>query len=230
MTTTLLITPDRGSIHRPGDYQGAFRPEAENFKLVNGGVVCRIDQSQAADARFRQLLAFIGLHQPQTLAYFGHGLPRALPSAGVTLQNLPQLAAALALASTAPRVVLYACLAAEDLTSGAAGLPGGDGGLADRLRDLCVDKGATGVQVDAHGSSSQLKGRIHDLGGHTTQNPYVRRFTGPQAAIGGQWLVDDKDPLWRAWVRSLRTPFRFQFPYRSISDIHLHLQQQGDLR
>jgi len=226
--TILVITPDRGSRSRPSDFAGAFRPEAEAFSLVHSGcVTVRVDQSQDAAGRFRQLVAAVEEHAPETLAYFGHGLARGLPSAGVTLGNVTVLAAALAHASTSPRVVLYACLAAEDLTSGDAGLPGGDGGLADRLRDDCVKHGAPGVQVDAHGSSSQLKGRIHDLGGHTTQNPYVRRFAGPESkqAVGGEWIVPDTSPLWRPWVRALRTPFRFRFPFLSVAEIRAKLAE-----
>lgn len=211
----LVLTPDRGSKHRPSDFAGAFRPEADAFVKVNGGVVERIDQSLPPEGRFRQAVGFVEQHAPDTLAYFGHGLPRGLPSMGATLANLSHLAAALAFASTAPRVVLYSCLAAEDLTRGDAGLPGGDGGFADSLRDACVKHDAPGVQVDAHGSSSQLKGRVADLGGHTTQNPYVRRFSGPETkeSVGGEWLVADTSRLWREWVRALRGPMRFQFPF-----------------
>lgn len=219
----LILTPDRGSKHRPSDFAGAFRPEADNFKLVNGGKIERIDQSLPAELRYRQAVAFVEEHQPETLAYFGHGLSRSLPSMGASITNVGHLAAALARASTAPRVILYACLAAEDLTSGSAGLPGGDGGFADSLRDACVAAGAPGVQVDAHGSSSQLKGRLHDLGGHTTQNPFVRRFPGPVAGIGGDWLVADTDILWRAWVKALRGPMRFQFPFLTRDQIRARL-------
>lgn len=222
----LILTPDRGSKGRPGDFAGAFRPEADNFKLINGGKIERIDQSLPAERRYRQAVAFVEEHQPDTLAYFGHGLSRSLPSMGASITNVAALAGALARASTGPRVVLYACLAAEDLTSGAAGLPGGDGGFADALRDACVKQGAPGVQVDAHGSSSQLKGRIHDLGGHTTQNPYVRRYSGPETkeSVGGEWIVSDQETLWRAWVKALRGPMRFQFPFLTRDQIRARLR------
>lgn len=180
-----------------------FLEQADLWRARHGGTIVTIEPCENIPARFRQLVQAVEEHAPELLAIFDHGLASRLPRLGATIANAPILAAALARASTAPKVELFTCLAGEDLTPGPHGPPGGDGGYADTLRDACVKSGATGVQVDAHGSSSQLAHRARDLGGHTTHNPFVRRFLGPErkGAVGGQWLVDPASAQWFGWVK-----------------------------
>lgn len=187
----------------------------------DGTELVSIDLEAPVPARFRQVLAAIELHAPDLLAFFCHGLSTRLPQLGASIANVAQLAGAIARATTAPRVVLFTCLAGEDLISGADGPPGGDGGFADSLRDALVKHGATGAQVDAHGSSSQLSGRKKDVGGHTTHNPFVRRFAGPEdkAAVGGYWLVEPSHPGWYAWRKWINALGWREFPIMTRDQI-----------
>jgi hypothetical protein len=198
----LVVTPDRNTPGR-NDFSGAFRPEARAFCKAHGvpvGEILQIDISADAKAKRAALLKAIP-EGCDTLAIFAHGLHRKLPHLGWDTGNVPALAAALARASSAPRVILYACS-----TANGPG-PGGDGGFADALRDALVAAGATGAQVDAHTTA-----------GHTTVNPYVRRFDGASSA-GGAWLIEPGTRAFRRWRALLRTPFRFEFPFLDAAAI-----------
>lgn len=214
--TTLIVTPDRNT---PGkkDYTGAFLPESRLFAAhrsthaPNGGVVIprvTIDISKPPEQRRAQLLAAISGARPvSAIAFFCHGLMRKLPQLGWDLSNVDVLAAQLATHGTADIVaVLYAC----DTAAGVA--PGGDGGFADRLRDELCRAGATNCRVDAHKTA-----------GHAVMNPHVRRFEGMGSGIGGvggSWIVEPGSEKWNAWKRALRTPFRYDFPFMTIDEIH----------
>lgn len=200
--TTLVLLPDRNTPHR-SDWSGAFSPEARLFAQGRSdAVVIEVPQDLPAAGKFRATIAAVEQHQPDVVAYFGHGLRRSLPQLGVSLGNVDTLGAAIAAFATAPRVVLYACSAADGFG------PAGDGGLADGLRDAMVGSGATGAQVDAHRTA-----------GHTTRNPYVRRFLA-DTALGGVYIVEPRTPLWPRWVEALRGPMRFKFPFLTIAAIH----------
>jgi hypothetical protein len=202
--TTLVLTPDRDTPGRH-DWRGAFQPESDAFMAAHGGVLVRIDQGQSAAGRFRQTLAAIEEHQPDTLAYFGHGLRRSLPQLGAGLGNVASLAAALALGSTAPLVVLYACSAADGVA------PGGEGGFCDALRDALGNAEAPGCRVFGHSTA-----------GHCCRNPYVRRFDA-RTNLGGEWLVAPGSPRWRAWSKALQGPMRHDFPYLTPDELAARL-------
>lgn len=202
--SVLVLSPDRDTPGRH-DYRGAFQPEADAFIARHGGTLVRIDQGQAQAGRFRQTLQAIEEHQPDTLVYFGHGLRRSLPQLGAGLGNVASIAAALALGSTGPLVVLYACSAADGVA------PGGEGGYCDALRDALCNAEATGCRVIGHSSA-----------GHTSRNPYVREFTSA-TALGGTWLVAPGSTRWRAWSKGLQGPLRLEFPFLSAAELAARL-------
>jgi hypothetical protein len=141
------------------------------------------------------------------VALFCHGLARGIQT-GHDLATVATLADAISASTAPPRhlvVTLYACDAADTRTGG----PGGDGGFADALRDALSERGITG-HVDAHVTT-----------GHTTKNPYVRRFycDGQAAGTGGDWLVAPGSPKWRAWVRALKGDMRWRFPWLTPAEI-----------
>ncbi len=137
------------------------------------------------------------------LVYFGHGLRHSLPQLGATLGNIASLAAALALASTAPLVVLYACSAANGDTAG------GEGGYCDALRDALCNSEAPGCVVLGH-----------DTAGHCCRNPFVRRFTREP---GSQWVIAPGAVLWKPWRTALQGPLRLRFPFMAQHEIETQL-------
>lgn len=211
--TTLVLTPDRNV--RKKDYTGAFRPAALLFQSVHAQdlrkvFIRQIDVSRPPAQRFEQVLAAIAeveqLTCLQRLVFLCHGTRRSL-QLGLNRGNVHAFAKAL------PRepstITLYACSAAGASATG-------DGFLADAIRDAIVQQfvrsPAVDVTVDAHTTV-----------GTATRNPYVRRFKrdGAQVAgVGGRWIVEPGSPLWKKWVRALKTDFRFQFPLLSIGEIH----------
>lgn len=200
----LVLTADRDTPGR-ADYRGAFAPEADAFVSKHGGTVVRIDQGQNAAGRFRQTLHAIEEHQPDVLVYCGHGLRRSLPQLGATLGNIASLAGAVALGSTGPLVVLYACSAADGVA------PGGEGGFCDALRDALCNAEAGGCRVLGHSTA-----------GHAVRNPYVREFRS-ETTIGGTWLVAPGSPLWSRWVKALQGPLRLEYPFLSAAEVAARL-------
>ena len=95
-------------------------------------------------------------------------------------------------------VPLYACDA--DGTKVKDG-PGGDGGMADVLRN-CLSARAKLGHIDAHVTT-----------GHTTRNPHVRRFAkdcrGP--LTGGHYIVEPGSDMWTRWAKALKGDLRLRF-------------------
>lgn len=222
MTAATFVIPRTAAIFAPmynsdgkRDATGAFQPEARAFaRLVCGAgrgeaTVTLVDNRRPKPATRRAVLDAVGAVRPDRLVFFCHGWKAGIQF-GIGLEHLEELAAA---CSQPPIVTLYAC-------STAAGATGGDGGFADALRDALCLSGAPWCRVDAHTTA-----------GHTTRNPYVRRFDGlgsPVGGQGGQWIVappaaGGNAVLWKRWVAALRTDFRFQFPELEISEIHRRL-------
>lgn len=216
--SAIVFTPDRNTPGRK-DYTGAFQPEARAFARQHGLECTRIvpiDVSKPGYDRRRHVLAQLGERagdEIDVVAFFCHGLRSGLHQLGFGLQQVTELAHAIARAAPMPRatVALYACS-----TGGGPG-PGGDGGFADKLRDALCVAGCVQCEVTAH-----------DRAGHTTRLPYVRRFSGlgsPVGGTGGTWVVAPGSPLWRAWRRALagKGDLRLRFPMMSIGDIHREL-------
>lgn len=195
------------------DATGAFQPEARLFEIaLPAGSVslnATIDNSRPAAKMRAEVAARIRGFAPSVLDFFCHGW-RTGVQFGWSLDSIDTLASVIAEAcpTDAPIVALYAC-------STASGGVGGDGGFADQLRDALCQAGAVNCRVDAH-----------DRAGHTTRNPYVRRFEGQGSAVGGQggqWIVAPGSALWSKWRAALRGDLRLRFPLMPVSDIHAEL-------
>ena len=201
-------------LHNTGtkrDATGAFQPEAVAFvdpiPLPNSTLPATIDNSLPAAKMRAEVAARIRGFAPDVLAFFCHGWRTGIQF-GWNLDSIDTLASVIAESCTsdAPIVALYAC-------STASGGVGGDGGFADQLRDALCQAGAVNCRVDAH-----------DRPGHTTRNPYVRRFEGQGSTVGGtggQWIVAPGSALWKPWRTALqKTDLRLRFPLMTIAEIH----------
>lgn len=210
-----------------GDY---FRGLADLWVKKHGNRAVSVDIGTIARPtpkadRFRQIVAAIEEDQPEVVAFFCHGLRDCLPQMGICSQPRPKLgmparnvdiiAGAQARASSAPRLVLFACTAGDDLIPGLDGPPGGDGGLADQWRDSMVKHDAPGAQCDAH-----------DRAGDSVHNKWVRRFSGPEDKdhIGGAFLVDHADHVrWLRWEAFLHARGWLDFPFLTAAELAARL-------
>lgn len=235
----LIVRPtgNRRGLH---DYSGAFLPESRrcfdwfasrgwNVGYVEVGERDPIDPvlEGIADLNARQLALGFGPALPlDRLLIFCHGGARALYLGGLRVTRAPgspfvRLVDALERhGSAALSVTLYAC------SAGGGDGPGGDGCFADELRDRFVVQAGRSLRVDAHSTK-----------GHTTRNPYVRRFEGELAGVGGSWLVRPGSQLWPVWRRALRADLRrvhglddlrWSFSEHDAWELHSGLKLGGD--
>jgi hypothetical protein len=210
--TAIIFTPDRDSKSRKSDFRGAFDPEARAFAKLHGVAVeqiIRVDQTLEHHAKRSVVIeALANCPEVEVAAFFCHGTRTAMHQMGFMLPQVPELAHALADVGI-QRVALMAC--------STAGGPGqmGNGGFADTLRDAMNREGLASSWVDGH-----------DREGHTTRNPYVRRFHAALSDVGGEWIVAPGTPLWRAWrlaLQSRASTLRLRFPTMTIAEIHAEL-------
>lgn len=206
------------------DATGAFQPEALAFAKrhkVPRKHVAWIDNSLSNAAMRRAVLSVIERARSAhgdllSLALCCHGWKTGIQF-GFDRGTVGDLAASIYGAKDV-RVVLYACGTAQG-DSGGDDVVGGDGGFADLLRDTLCRMGATGCQVDAHTTA-----------GHTTKNPYVRRFQGMGSSTGGAggfYIVrPSQKTLFSLWNKALKnTPLRYDFPFMTVSDIHAQITE-----
>ncbi len=206
------------------DATGAFIPEAKSFARLHGvpGRNCVAIPCvgvpkwtrRAHTLRAIRDAADIAVEPIDLVAFFGHGWHRGIQF-GFKKKQIPDLVKALApIATRDLRVVLYACLTAENsvkdwITNPRKLGPATEGGFADRLRDGLAGAGLTECRVDAHKTA-----------GHTTFNPYLVRFLGVRASEpGGFWLVQPRSELWDEWRGGLHGDLRFRFPLMSQAEI-----------
>lgn len=204
------------------DASGAFLPEARAFcALHKAAGPILFDNLAPLPARLAEVslrLAACSAGTVDTLAIFCHGWKAGL-QCGVTMATVGDFAGALArVFSPSPRVVLYACDTGRDGDAERSDDddpgPGGNGGLADKLRDELVRRDVHAT-IFAHTSTA-----------HSTYNPYVRRFA-PDELAGGRWVVEPYSELWEPWRRALRGPLRFRFPFMEQEQIETELRLQG---
>ena len=214
----LVLAP----LHNTGakkDATGAFQPEAlafANRHEVPREQVIWIDNHLSKRAMRAAVLAEIEKAKKENgslaaLACFCHGWKTGIQF-GFDRSSVGWLAQALAGARDV-RVALYACSTAQGEGDDAAAV-GGDGGFADLLRDTLCRAGAVDCQVDAHTTA-----------GHTTKNPFVRRFQGmgsPLGGAGGFLIVSpSQKQLFAKWRRQLAsTDLRYDFPFMTVAEIH----------
>jgi hypothetical protein len=214
--TVLAFAPMHNTKVRK-DATGAFQPEAQAFCKMHGGRLVLVDNQKTAAEMRSAVIREVTLEPQQVtwerlvVAFFCHGSRNGIQF-GFTRASVDPLATSIAAKSSEVVVPLYACLAAGPATDAA----GGDGGFADTLRDALCAAGSTWCRVDAHATA-----------GHTTWNPYVRRFEGvgtKTGGCGGQYIVAPGSKLWPKWRKALReTNLRLRFPTLTIEDIHQQL-------
>ena len=197
-----------------------FQNEARAFAAGRDCRVCVFDNGAPMPARLAEVKQFLANEQSlDYVAFFCHGWADGI-QAGLRRKDLRDFVAWLKphINTAQFRVVLYCCSTAEDglaATDDLAPGTGGEGGFADKLAD---ELWFLGVDVEVYG---------HVTAGHTTRNPYVRRFTGSgNHAKGGEWLVQPKTPYWSKWVKLLTTKYRFDYPFESQAQIESRLRQQ----
>lgn len=195
----IAICPDRNTPGRR-DATGAFIPCAERWADTHGGRVVRIDMSKPARwqaARVIDVLTGQREAFAPRVAFFCHGFARRI-SFGLTLENVGELARSIVPVGPpgstpapigSPRVALFAC------SSGDGPGPGGDGGYADALCDALANLTNGAAVVIAHTTA-----------GHTTRNPYKRRFASVSrwGSMGGAWIVAPRSALWPRWRDAMR--------------------------
>ena len=220
-----IVFAPKHNTHGKHDATGAFIPEARRFAELHGCAVYLFDNRQTMAKRRAEVeevlrAARFDAFATPVVGFFCHGWKNGI-QAGWRTPQVPALAELVAHVIDSNYLImpLYACDAArdddgerdDDLTEG----PGGDGGFADELRDALCVAGVTDCVVDAHATA-----------GHTTRNPYVRRFEGQGSPVGGQggaWIVRPRSAMWRAWVSELRGEMRLMFPLLPTAVIHEEL-------
>lgn len=203
------------------DATGAFIPEARAFLAAHqsAGKVHLFDNSLPMRMRRADVADRLARDPPRSvsvMAFFCHGWRDGI-QAGYRTPDARALAEHFApVAADSPVVALYACDAGRDADNqteddNEPGI-GGEGGFADALRDAFV---RVGVRATIF---------AHTRPGHTTRNPFVRRFL-PDEIGGGHWIVTPGSRLWPRWVQALReTTLRFRFPLMADSEIEAELQ------
>jgi len=203
------------------DSTNVFRPGAEAFKKIHG---IRQDifyfDYREKDAVLREKIVNKLKTVPcsdgkglEVVAYFGHGIPHAINSAGfhakkgsaIITDDVRKLADAIASkCKQKVKVILYACLAGTLPTSFA-------GVLATALKP----KEAT------------VFGRTKS--GHAFGNPYYTKFEGGHT---GRFVIPPGDPLWNAWMKEImagnsrdpkKHPLWAKFPFMSEQEIRASL-------
>lgn len=211
----LILHPEHDS-HGKKDVTYAFRPEAKKFAQywqTHGWIpTIHTFDNRHGGAERRQAVEntiWATPHPVDAVAFFCHGYTRGLQT-GHTIRTLDTLASIIAMkTSGAPIVALYACSAAGTPLKGADAI-GGDGGFADKLRDVLSAKYMKEGHVDAHKTV-----------GHTTKNPHLRRFAmdGETEGRGGEWLVEPGSASWRKFRAALKGDLRFRFPMMTLEEI-----------
>ena len=210
----LLLRPKK---YAPGDGYGNFGPEGNRLvKLAKSDFdyntrIVEID-AQKMDAtapiaekaavtaqRRKDVIAAIhaaneDMGELGVLVFASHGWSRGM-QLGFDVNTANQLA----------ECVYQSCredikISLNECSTGSGGI-GGDGGFADVLRDKLCEAGAVDNVVDGHTSV-----------GDAFKNPNLRRFTGdghPHGAAGGAYLIAPTSPLFKYWVKLMRTNLRY---------------------
>lgn len=215
-----------------GDGKGAreFKGQAKEWQawMRARGVEARLVMLPVSTLpilqRFVKVRAALEANRDQQivqLAIFCHGWSSGIQLvAGERVKQFAQAIKAGLFGSARVIVTLYCCTAGSDTDpktseTAANDAPGGDGGFADLLRDALCAEGVVDCRVDAH-----------TILGHTTRNPFVRRFEGrgsPAGGVGGGWLVTPQSALWHAWDKAVERQLRWEFPLLEVGAIHTKL-------
>ena len=203
------------------------------------------------DNQPKRVIAFF-CHGWSTGFQFGFETDTTVNYKGSEMNDISALAKALARISLPDvKIILYACQAGSSPLEGAeenlskeqrksnpsqqrinryqhqinslshlSGQPDGSEGFAFKLRDELLSS-LPDCLVDAHITL-----------GHSTRNPFVRRFEAPIGSGGEMLVPNDRDhrTLWNKWVSTLRNPFGerstlvWKFSQMSRDEIHEYLE------
>jgi len=214
------------------DATGAFIPEAKKFAKLHavpkenviGMKLVGVPKWKRKE-RTLNIIHNAGTYRDlDAIACFGHGWPNGIQF-GLTRPDISTLCALLKRkAAKDLKIVLYACLAAENDVRDSKRVelgPATDGGFADELRDQMVRECIKYGWVDGHKTA-----------GHTSWNPYLVRFRCDAVmselcgAVGGAWLVQPGSEYWSKWISKLKVNaagMRYRFPFMSELQIKAEL-------
>jgi hypothetical protein len=196
------------------DATGAFIPEARLYSRAHEipkhkqyPVTCtKVWKGIRRERTIRAIMRASQEEKIDSIAFFGHGWSSGIQF-GFNRGHIKKLVQIFTeVCNPNLKIILYACL------TGKGKGPGGDGGFADCLRDEMALQGLNEGWVDSHSTS-----------GHTTFNPFVRRFLADYPKEGGAWIVEPGSVLWRKWREQLKTDLRFRFPFMSELEIKAEL-------
>lgn len=217
----LAVAPAYNKIRK--DATAAFQPESAAFlRFHGGGQRLLFNNNNGMGRRWLDVKTWLTqCDNVDCFALFCHGWKDGV-QIGLRTRDIPDFAATLKAACTpSPVIALYCCDTARDndeetVDDAQPGI-GGDGGFADMLRDELVRLGVRPTIF------------AHSTAGHTTSNPFVRRFDNTMDK-GGLYVVDPGSSRFRRWRLLLREhkTLRFQFPFMTQQELdHLLTVEQG---
>jgi hypothetical protein len=209
------------------DATGAFQPEARRFIEHHGqdsSMLVLVDNRMPDKSMREKVLSTIRQYNRSLngIFFFCHGFKGGIQF-GFRSKNVEELTAAMSTAFWFEDGVVccYSCDVARDADRDRydeTETIGGDGGFADLVRDGLCRAGCIYCHVDGHTTT-----------GHTTKNPFVRRFEGAGSFIGGHgglYIVSPgKKQLFKKWRDLLKTDYRFDYPLVGTAVIYEELQQ-----
>ena len=200
---TVIFAPQHNSLFKK-DATGAFQPEAiafADYHDIDPKNVFFLNNKLPRKAVRGLIKDIIAEYRPYNLAFFCHGWKNGI-QLGFDTSNIEQIGKFDGLAN--PIITLYSCSCGT----------GQNIGFADMFRDYLCGIGCIDNAINAHYTA-----------GHTTKNPFVRRFEGRSSLIGGIDGSNIVSPKRKAefakWSKLLqKTVFRFAYPFMSYSEIH----------
>jgi hypothetical protein len=209
-SNTICFAPQHNKRFR-SDATGAFQPEANSFAefhKIPPVNVFFLDNKLPRKVVKELIINAIEMIKPDNIAFFCHGWKNGI-QLGLDTSNVKSIVMPWV---KNPVITLYACSCGT----------GDNVGFADALRDHLCKSGSPNNIINAHYTD-----------GHTTHNPNLKRFEGRGSLIGGIdgiKIVSPKSKKEFAKCRELlkKTAFRFDFPFLSLAEIHLTIDNDRE--